>query len=106
MPGYHSLGRGEKALGWRGESHGSIGHKIPSLNEGHVPRFWCESRDDFARAQELALAGAFLGVEKVRFGRRLTVEEAVDVDCRSCRVPPLLLQPLVENAVMLGDGAP
>jgi signal transduction histidine kinase len=57
---------------------------------------------DITLGEELALAGAFLGVEKVRFGPRLSVEEAVDVECRSCRVPPLLLQPLVENAVTHG----
>jgi sensor histidine kinase YesM len=38
----------------------------------------------------------------VRFGARLKVEETVHEDCRGLLVPPLLLQPLVENAVNHG----
>jgi LytS/YehU family sensor histidine kinase len=52
--------------------------------------------------EELSLARNFLAVERVRFGARLRVEENVDEAARSCRVPPLLLQPLVENAVRHG----
>jgi hypothetical protein len=59
-------------------------------------------KTEVSLGEELALAGAFLGVEKVRFGPRLTVEEEVELECRSDAVPPLLLQPLVENAVIHG----
>ena len=52
--------------------------------------------------EELALARQFLAVEKVRYGRRLEVEEAVDEEALGAVVPPLLLQPLVENAVRHG----
>jgi hypothetical protein len=53
---------------------------------------------------ELALARRFLAVEQVRFGERLRVEiEAPeDRELESCLVPPLVLQPLVENAVRHG----
>jgi two-component system, LytTR family, sensor histidine kinase AlgZ len=53
-------------------------------------------------ADELALADGFLSIEQVRFGARLQVERAVDERAMTCRVPPLLLQPLVENAVKHG----
>jgi len=53
-------------------------------------------------AEELALVRCFLAVEKVRFGARLQVEEQVDEQCGGLLVPPLLLQPLVENAVNHG----
>lgn len=52
--------------------------------------------------EELALARQFLAVEKVRYGRRLEVEEEVDEEALGTVVPPLLLQPLVENAVRHG----
>lgn len=52
--------------------------------------------------EELSLARNFLAVERVRFGARLRVEESVDEAARACQVPPLLLQPLVENAVRHG----
>jgi LytS/YehU family sensor histidine kinase len=55
-------------------------------------------------AEELALVRAFLAVEKVRFGSRLTFEEDVNEACAQLLVPPLLLQPLVENAVTHGIG--
>ena len=53
-------------------------------------------------AEELALARAYLEVEGLRFGTRLSVEEDVAADGEECLVPPLLLQPLVENAVRHG----
>ncbi len=51
---------------------------------------------------ELALAKAYLDVEQVRFGERLRIELDTESACDSCVVPPLFLQPLVENAVKHG----
>ena len=48
------------------------------------------------------VAKAYLDVEQVRFGARLRVELQTDEDCDDCIVPPLFLQPLVENAVKHG----
>jgi sensor histidine kinase YesM len=53
-------------------------------------------------SEELALSRAYLSVEALRFGARLTVEEDLDERGDPCLVPPLLLQPLVENAVRHG----
>src|SRR5262245_3228301 len=60
------------------------------------------SRDRIPLADELALTDRFLDIEQVRFGDRLRVEQRVDASAAQCRVPPLLLQPLVENAVSHG----
>jgi len=59
-------------------------------------------RDNIPLRDELALARSYLDVERVRFGDRLRIEETVDPDCHECGVPPLVLQPLVENAVKHG----
>jgi hypothetical protein len=59
-------------------------------------------RESIPLAEELAHAASYLAVERVRFGERLQVEEAVEEASRPCLVPPLLLQPLVENAVRHG----
>lgn len=53
-------------------------------------------------AQELALADRFLAIEQVRLGQRLNVARETDPGATACLVPPLLLQPLVENAVNHG----
>jgi LytS/YehU family sensor histidine kinase len=59
-------------------------------------------RESIAWKDELELVRAYLDVEKVRFGARLKVEMNVHPDCSDCRVPPLVLQPLIENAVKHG----
>jgi len=53
-------------------------------------------------SEELALAEGYLAVEQVRFGPRLGVSREVDPACDGCAVPPLLVQPLIENAVKHG----
>lgn len=52
--------------------------------------------------EELSLVNAFLAVEKIRFGARLRMEENIEKEALAFDVPPLLLQPLVENAVAHG----
>jgi two-component system sensor histidine kinase AlgZ len=52
--------------------------------------------------EELALLEKYCAIEKVRFGDRLTVNEEIQEETKDCAVPPLLLQPLVENAVVHG----
>lgn len=58
-------------------------------------------RDRIPLSSELALARRFLAVEQLRFGDRLQVDITAG-DAETCDVPPLLLQPLVENAVTHG----
>jgi LytS/YehU family sensor histidine kinase len=53
-------------------------------------------------ARELRLVDRFLAIERVRFGDRLDVDVRADRDADPCLVPPLLLQPLIENAVTHG----
>ena len=52
--------------------------------------------------EELRLLGFYLDIEKVRLGPRLRVEWQVEDAALSAQLPPLLLQPLVENAVRHG----
>ena len=52
--------------------------------------------------QELELAEHYLAIEQVRFGDRLKVEWSVDEAASRAKLPPLILQPLVENAVKHG----
>jgi two-component sensor histidine kinase len=58
--------------------------------------------DDSTVANELALAEAYLQLMATRMADRLHFSIDADTPARSARVPPLLLQPLVENAVHHG----
>jgi LytS/YehU family sensor histidine kinase len=53
-------------------------------------------------SEELSLLERFLAIEKVRFGARLEMQEEIQEESKSVVVPPLILQPLVENAVVHG----
>jgi two-component system, LytTR family, sensor histidine kinase AlgZ len=50
----------------------------------------------------VALARRYLAIEEVRFGPRLAVHWDIDPRVHAARLPPLVLQPLVENAVRHG----
>jgi two-component system sensor histidine kinase AlgZ len=52
--------------------------------------------------EELKLARRYLHIEALRLGERLEVEWQVDAVPPEVRVPPLILQPLLENAIYHG----
>jgi len=60
------------------------------------------SNNRISLGDEFALAERFLAIEQVRLGSRLQVTRETDAQAIECLVPPLLLQPLVENAVVHG----
>ncbi len=61
-----------------------------------------EDRAVVTLGQEIELARRYLDIEQIRFGQRLHVHWELDPAADAARVPPLLLQPLVENAVKHG----
>jgi signal transduction histidine kinase len=52
--------------------------------------------------QELAFLERYLELEHMRFSDRLRVSVRADQDCRDVRVPAMILQPIVENAIRHG----
>ncbi len=61
-----------------------------------------EQGESVTLAEEITLAKRYLAIEEVRFGHRLQVQWSLDPRTDAARLPPLLLQPLVENAVKHG----
>ncbi len=60
------------------------------------------AEDTCGFSQELELVRAYLKIQKMRIGERLIVEEDISERAESARVVPMLLQPLVENAIRHG----
>lgn len=58
--------------------------------------------DTTTLAAEVALARRYLDIEQLRFGSRLRVQWDLDPAADEARLPPLVLQPLIENAVRHG----
>lgn len=57
---------------------------------------------EVALAEEIALTETYLALEKVRLGDRLQVRWSLGPEVLAARVPRLVLQPLVENAIRHG----
>ncbi len=53
-------------------------------------------------SEEIALCNHFLSIEKIRFGKKLQVQMVLDPASEACLLPPMLLQPLLENAIKHG----
>ncbi len=60
------------------------------------------AEQEVSLAQELEFLRAYLEIEQVRLGDRLAVRYEVAADTLPARVPNLILQPLVENAIRHG----
>lgn len=61
-----------------------------------------DARDLSPLSEEIALCRQYLELEKLRLGDRLQVEWDIADVPQDARVPPLMLQPLLENAVYHG----
>jgi two-component system LytT family sensor kinase len=57
---------------------------------------------DVTLAEEIDLQRLYLDIEKVRFPSRLKVEIDIPEELESARLPALILQPIVENAIKYG----
>lgn len=74
---------------------GALFHKVSSST----------SRFEVPLAEELELVRDYLAIEEVRFRDRLRPNVYASPDTLDCLVPPLILQPIVENAVRHGISA-
>ena len=61
-----------------------------------------DQAESVSLGQEIELAQRYLAIEKIRFGERLQVQWSLDPEAEGAKLPPLLLQPLVDNAVRHG----
>jgi two-component system, LytTR family, sensor kinase len=69
---------------------------------GDLLRYALGTEHEVLLAQEWAFTTNYLSFEQLRLGERLRVDAHADADALSVMVPPLILQPIVENAVRHG----
>ena len=69
---------------------------------GDLLRYALHAEDEVSFGREWAFTQDYLAFEALRLGPRLRLETQVDDAARGVLVPPLILQPLVENAVRHG----
>lgn len=60
------------------------------------------SEEEILVSEELTFTQNYLNILKIRFNQRLTYELDVEEEVYQCRIPKLLIQPLIENAVKYG----
>lgn len=61
-----------------------------------------ESSQQISLRRELHLVDLYLSIQRIRFRDRLTVRTLTDPTTLDCSIPSLILQPLVENAIVHG----
>jgi signal transduction histidine kinase len=89
-------------------SVGALVASDPALAErglerlGDLLRYALRSDDQVTLRSELAFTRDYLALEQLRLGDRLHVSEQIDDAAQAVLVPPLILQPLVENAIRHG----
>lgn len=94
----------------------SVGSLIESNQEkaidgmerlGDLLRYSIREREDdrVELSEEWAFVEDYIALQELRFGDRILVEADLQPDCMAHRVPPFLIQPLIENAFIHGPGA-
>jgi two-component system LytT family sensor kinase len=53
-------------------------------------------------SKEIQFIENYIRIQQVRFGERLRFHKKIDPECLSMRIPPMILQPLIENSVKYG----
>ncbi len=74
-------------------------HQLSDFLRGTLRK---EDQPWIALQEELNTLQLYLEIEKVRFGNRLSAEINIAENCADTKIPPMLLQPLVENAIKFG----
>jgi two-component system sensor histidine kinase AlgZ len=64
-----------------------------------------DRRETVTLAEEIEAVDDYLGLERVRFEERLRVERALTPEAMDARIPPMMVQALVENAIKHGIAA-
>jgi two-component system LytT family sensor kinase len=75
---------------------------IQNLSNFYRTSLSIDPLEDVTLDEEVALQKRYLEIEAVRYPERLKAEIAIDQDVRAIKLPTMILQPLIENAIKYG----
>ncbi len=96
---FNSLNSINALIGSRPEEARQMIHQLSDFLRGILRK---EENQWVSLMEELQHLQLYLDIEKVRFGHRLSTEIKTDENSSQMRIPAMLLQPLVENAIKFG----
>jgi two-component system, LytTR family, sensor kinase len=96
---FNSLNSITALIGSRPEEARRMIHKLSDFLRGTLKK---EDQQPVSLAEELDHLQLYLDIEMVRFGHRLSTEISSDESCKKMLIPPMILQPIVENAIKFG----
>jgi two-component system LytT family sensor kinase len=96
---FNSLNSISALIGSQPEQARKMIHQLSDFLRGNLKK---EDQQWVLLSEELQYLELYLDIEKVRFGHRLTTEISCEEECLGLKLPPMLLQPIVENAIKFG----
>jgi LytS/YehU family sensor histidine kinase len=96
---FNSLNSINALIGFKPDQARKMIHQLSDFLRGTLKK---DDQQNVTLTEELAHLQLYLDIEKVRFGHRLMTEISCDTKCQECKLPPMILQPIVENAIKFG----
>lgn len=96
---FNSLNSINALIGTRPEEARKMVQQLSDFLRGTIKK---EETQWVTLQEELQYLQLYLDIEKVRFGNRLSTESKINEQTLSLKLPALLLQPIVENAIKFG----
>ena len=96
---FNSLNSISALIGSRPEQARKMIQQLSDFLRGNLKK---EDQQWVPLSEEIQYLELYLDIEKVRFGHRLSTIIICDDDCLERKLPPMLLQPIVENAIKFG----
>jgi two-component system LytT family sensor kinase len=96
---FNSLNSISALIGSRPEQARKMIQQLSDFLRGNLRK---EDQQWVPLSEELQYLELYLEIEKVRFGHRLSTVVEPEPECLSHRLPSMLLQPIVENAIKFG----
>ena len=96
---FNSLNSISALIGSRPEQARKMIQQLSDFLRGNLKK---EEQQWVPLSEELQYLELYLDIEKVRFGHRLSTAITCEDECMGMKIPPMLLQPIVENAIKFG----